>query len=602
MPATSLRGGRPSPEDFAVRDAAPFDHAHRLRARHRTWTSSGRVRNPTRSAAATFAILLRMVFAASTDVSPWWSRRTAVFVAAAVLFLLACVRFSDYFQDDAYIYLRYADNVVTGNGVVFNPGERVEGYTSPLWLAELCILVALGVPPLWAPRLLGITYGLALLAWIAASGCKHDRFVALVVAANASLGLWAVGGLETVAGVFHLLLPLALADRVRNARAARVAGVLLGLASLARPELAVAWFVVPFAFAVTRREATRWRYAATMLGTAVAAYAPYELFRIVYFGHPLPNTFVAKRGAWDLVPVGLDYLATGSHHLVLPLVLWMSVAIAVLRQGRVPGADPTRFRILAVGLLTIPLLAYVVWSGGDHMRGHRMLLAIPVACLWAATPAARWGPAWRRFVGGALFLQALVWSGVGAMLDDEPEWTSIYGRAVGEYIREHWNPQSLIALNTAGSTPYYAGNPVIDMLGLTEPTIAAAPFDLEEAVRISPWATRPGHRRGHGAHVLDRKPDYIIIGSSTGSVGKLGGVPMFLGDVQIFSDPRFQQQYIPRSVVITLDRALYEGYREPPQKILFAYFVRRDVAHHDPPRTSPWGSIRGSGRGETLGP
>lgn len=522
-----------------------------------------------------------MASSAPTDATPWWSRRPVVFVAAAVLFLLACLRFADYFQDDAYIYLRYAENVVLGNGVVFNPGERVEGYTSPLWLAELCILVALGVPPLWAPRVLGILYGLALLAWIAGSESKHERLVALVIAANASLGLWAVGGLETVAGILHLLLPLALVDRAHDLRTARVAGLFLGLAPLARPELAIAWVAAPLAFAATRRDLSRWRHAATMLGMAIATYAPYALFRIFYFGRLLPNTFVAKQGGWDLVPVGLDYLVAGSHHLVLPLVLLTSVGIAVLRRPRGRNTDPTDFRTLAVGLLTLVLLTYVVWSGGDHMRGHRMLLVIPVVCLWAATPAARWSPAWRRFVGGIVFLQAVVWSGIGATLDDEPEWTSIYGRAVGEYVRDHWDRQSVVALNTAGSTPYYAGNPVIDMLGLTEPTIAAAPFDHEKAARISPWATRPGHRRGHGAHVLDRKPDYIIVGSSTGSVGRRGGVPMFLGDHQLLSDPRFTQQYVPHSVVLTLDPALYEGYREPPQKILFAYFVRRDRGRQD---------------------
>ena len=36
-------------------------------------------------------------------------------------------------QDDAFITYRYARNLARGEGLVFNPGERVEGYTNFLW-------------------------------------------------------------------------------------------------------------------------------------------------------------------------------------------------------------------------------------------------------------------------------------------------------------------------------------------------------------------------------------------------------------------------------------------------------------------------------------
>ncbi|MCX7840525.1 MAG: hypothetical protein N2559_13895, partial [Anaerolineae bacterium] len=37
--------------------------------------------------------------------------------------------------DDAYISFRYAQNALRGHGLVFNPGERVEGFTNFLWTA-----------------------------------------------------------------------------------------------------------------------------------------------------------------------------------------------------------------------------------------------------------------------------------------------------------------------------------------------------------------------------------------------------------------------------------------------------------------------------------
>src|SRR3954470_13240280 len=38
-------------------------------------------------------------------------------------------------SDDAFISFRYARNWVTGKGLVYNAGERVEGYTNFLWTA-----------------------------------------------------------------------------------------------------------------------------------------------------------------------------------------------------------------------------------------------------------------------------------------------------------------------------------------------------------------------------------------------------------------------------------------------------------------------------------
>ena len=42
--------------------------------------------------------------------------------------------------DDAFISFRYARNLLEGHGLVFNPGERVEGYTNLLWVLELAAL------------------------------------------------------------------------------------------------------------------------------------------------------------------------------------------------------------------------------------------------------------------------------------------------------------------------------------------------------------------------------------------------------------------------------------------------------------------------------
>jgi arabinofuranosyltransferase len=39
--------------------------------------------------------------------------------------------------DDAYISFRYVERWVEGLGLTFNPGERVEGFSNPLWVGLL---------------------------------------------------------------------------------------------------------------------------------------------------------------------------------------------------------------------------------------------------------------------------------------------------------------------------------------------------------------------------------------------------------------------------------------------------------------------------------
>ena len=61
--------------------------------------------------------------------------------------------------DDAFILLRYAENLAAGHGPVFNPGERVEGFTSPAMVVIEAGLLRLGVEPLLAVKLFGIRVG-----------------------------------------------------------------------------------------------------------------------------------------------------------------------------------------------------------------------------------------------------------------------------------------------------------------------------------------------------------------------------------------------------------------------------------------------------------
>ncbi len=65
-------------------------------------------------------------------------------------------RLGTYTVDDAYISFRYAENLVDGHGLVYNVGERVEGFTNLLWTLVLAAAYAAGGSTLLASKVLGV--------------------------------------------------------------------------------------------------------------------------------------------------------------------------------------------------------------------------------------------------------------------------------------------------------------------------------------------------------------------------------------------------------------------------------------------------------------
>ena len=90
--------------------------------------------------------------------------------AAAVIVGLAAAAWVSWTCDDAFISYRYARNLVEGSGLVYNPGERVEGYTNLLWTLWIAAGLALHVDPeTWSSIFGLLSYGgvlmVILLAW-----------------------------------------------------------------------------------------------------------------------------------------------------------------------------------------------------------------------------------------------------------------------------------------------------------------------------------------------------------------------------------------------------------------------------------------------------
>ncbi len=100
---------------------------------------------------------------ASREVPGAFQRRTisALFAIAVAVYVFNLARYRTYLLDDTFIGLRYARNLVEGHGLVFNPGERVEGYSNFLYVLVAALFLGLGIDPVVGLKCLGVTASLS---------------------------------------------------------------------------------------------------------------------------------------------------------------------------------------------------------------------------------------------------------------------------------------------------------------------------------------------------------------------------------------------------------------------------------------------------------
>lgn len=290
--------------------------------------------------------------------------------------------------EDAMIVLRYARNLIEGNGFVFNAGERVLGVTTPLHTLISTIYVALGGLD-GAPLLQN-------LAGVAATAVEGALLVVLLARwgrpwAALPAGLWVLGsfnlswlyfGMET-----HLFVALGLGALILAGRKGSWAlGALLGVAFLVRYDAALLAALLGFERWIRQR-----RFPWRMTAAFFIVVTPWLVFAQLYFDSILPEPLRAKQGyaaASGYFGTLFEYYRVTFERLllvyspstraaiytsfVLPLILLWGAASLVLRCAGNRGGAPG----LVVFLLYAPLhvTVYAVLGSDPNFTWHHYLL------------------------------------------------------------------------------------------------------------------------------------------------------------------------------------------------------------------------------------
>lgn len=294
--------------------------------------------------------------------------------------------------DDAHISYRTVENLVDGNGLRWNTDERVQAFTHPLWLflnaavyfftrenfltwILLTMFVTMGGMSL-------LTFGLARTRTVAILG------VVLLVSSRGFMD-YSTSGLENP--LTHVLLALFLLLYFKRQWGwwtyfgmAFVAG--LGVLNrmdcllLFAPALFYAWLSTP----------SKLR-GLFVMAAGFVPFGAWEIFSVIYYGFPVPNTAYAKLGTGipdgEMAVQGLRYFAYTLTHdpTTLPIIV-----LGLLAPWYV-----TRRNVWPISLGMVLYLLYIVKIGGDFMGGRFFAAPLFVAvCMLVRVPARASNPLW----------------------------------------------------------------------------------------------------------------------------------------------------------------------------------------------------------------
>jgi hypothetical protein len=355
-------------------------------------------------------------------------------VAAVIVGVVAAV-WRSWLCDDAFISFRYAEHLVGGHGLVFNPGERVEGDTNFLWTLWCAVGMKLGISPgPWA-----ITWGVACfaatVALLAHASGRLSRdlgatwafpIAAMCAALHVDWTVFATSGLETSAftlaafGGYLLVASAPLHTRERHRRLA-LAGAVYGIAALIRPDGPV--FVAICGLWLLGQRDLR---AVFLFGAGFAVvWGPPTIWRVAYYGDLFPNTYYAKSASSAWWSQGLHYAET---YFTRYWPLLIAIPASLLARPR---------RLVALELsLAFGYALYVMRVGGDFMFGRLLIPITPYLLLvlerafvarWPERPGVRASAAAVVAVALVVTPSPLVarHPGAGGVVDERAYYTSV---------------------------------------------------------------------------------------------------------------------------------------------------------------------------------
>jgi hypothetical protein len=456
--------------------------------------------------------------------------------------------------DDAMISMRYAWNLAHGAGLVWNPGEYVEGYTNLLMTLFMSLVMVIVDDKRLAVLVIHLS-GIALMLGIAYTTMRiaglisqdesewHRKWLRILSFTCAlfyyPLAYWTLMGMET--GLVTLLTLLATLETLKyankpNRRSLFLAPVYLGLAYLTRPDAVIAAvLILPYLFYETYQQKPPRIHLAHLLAAVglLASFIVGQLiFRWNYYGELLPNTYYLKATGMPLltqIENGVGFIIPFVQTSLIALVL-MGVALVLNRSKR---EELQRQKLLLV-FIALAFLYYQIWVGGDAWPPYWRIItsAMMLILIFSVQGIIKivefvskkyypQSPVGSTYQSLAVVLLTLLMLAV-LNLDFWPELTLVTRPYEAKSNQNHVNTaiainnlttaEATIGVSSAGTVPYYSDRFAIDFLGKSDKYIARLPPDLTGTAHYYKMLSLPGHNKYDlNYSIKTLRPTYVQI-------------------------------------------------------------------------------------------
>lgn len=453
--------------------------------------------------------------------------------------------------EDAMISMRYAWNLSHGQGLVWNPGERIEGYTNLLMTLLMSIFTALfpkaqavlGVQLLSIPITLVNAILASRIASLLASAdgmsIENRNLIGMLAFICTlccyPLAYWTLMGMET--GLLTTFLLLALFSAIRykfqpDLPTFYLVSLALSLAYLTRPDSLLLALVI-FAYTTwTAHKRTSLRELAPMIITQLLIILFFVCgqlaFRYVYYGELVPNTYTLK-----ISGISIQDRVINGLHFIYPFLYTVAIPIYIALSGLATKISAEKILLL---LSFIIMVSYQVFIGGDPWDYWRivaptlplLLILFITATLRQTsqeqrhkiepTPNASWLHIFVRpypVIAAKILFVMIVLNGLflpEILLIRKPYSTDSYERVINTAIAlDHvLDDQATVGVFWAGIIPYFSGRYSVDFLGKADAYIARVQPDLSGATGWGRMIYAPGHNKYDlDFSIIEKRPTYI---------------------------------------------------------------------------------------------
>ena len=452
------------------------------------------------------------------------------FLFIIIFFIAYCffLSWSFLFQnvDDAYISYRYGKNLMNGHGLVYNAGEKVEGYTNFLWTVITAPFTKVeGVDVAIFSSFLGLVISIInifLVGLISRQfngvNSKYLKYLVLLpplfLVLDDSIAFWAIGGMEFPMYTLFILGIIYNYFKVNDSdRHIYYISLFLMLCTLTRPEGNMIIVITLAHMFLFRKKILKFK---KVFFTIILSYALFCLvyygFKYFYYGQLIPNTFYAK-GVTDIkmnLVLGAKYIALciGTRLYIFLFILFIPFGKAV-----------KEFRLsYLVGFSTVYFM-YLIAVGGDWMIANRFFVPVlPLLYILSVIGFINFIKKVKDYYNNeskalklantlVVLISALIFTVTLSFLEyrqliieDNNARYEMQWSMFGKWLKKNVPPETVIAVGPAGKIPYYSELYTIDMWGLNNNYIS----------RTDSKRLQAGHKKFDIDYVLSLNPSFII--------------------------------------------------------------------------------------------